>query len=45
MKTSRTLAVLGAVLLALATSACGTMQHPMSDDAQARIVPSGRAAL
>ena len=42
--TTRTLALIGAVLLTLAMSGCGTMLHPMSADAQANIVPSGRGA-
>lgn len=41
---TRTLAVLGAVLLALAMSGCGTMQHPMTADAAAGLIPSSRGA-
>ena len=41
---SRTLAALGAVLLSLAMSGCGTMLHPMSADASAGLIPSGRGA-
>jgi hypothetical protein len=40
----RLFAVLGAVLLTLAITGCGTMVHPMSDDAQAGLIPSGRGA-
>jgi hypothetical protein len=42
---TRTLAVLGAALITLAMSGCGTMTHPMSDDAQVGLIPSGRGAL
>ncbi len=43
--TTRTLALIGAVLLTLAMSGCGTMKHPMSNDAQAGLIPSDRGAL
>jgi hypothetical protein len=43
--TTRLFAVLGAILLTLAMSGCGTMTHPMSDDASAGLIPSGRGAL
>jgi hypothetical protein len=39
------LAVFGAVLITIAISGCGTMTHPMSDDAQAALIPPGRGAL
>jgi len=42
--TTRTLALIGAVLLTLAMSGCGTMVHPMSADASAGLIPSGRGA-
>jgi hypothetical protein len=42
--TSRTLARLGAVLITLAMSGCGTMTHPMSADASAGLIPSDRGA-
>ncbi len=42
---ARTWAVLGAVLLALTVSGCGTMVHPMSADASAGVIPPGRGAL
>jgi hypothetical protein len=41
---TQTFALIGAVLLTLALAGCGTMTPPMSDDAQAGLVPSGRGA-
>jgi hypothetical protein len=36
--------LIGAALLTLAMSGCGTMMHPMPDDAQAALIPSGWGA-
>ncbi len=38
------IALVGAVLLTLATSGCGTMVHPMSADVSAGLIPSDRGA-
>jgi hypothetical protein len=43
--TTRSIALVGAVLLTLAMSGCGTMTHPMSADATAGLIPSSRGAL
>jgi hypothetical protein len=41
---TQSIALVGAVVLTLILAGCGTLQHPMSDDAQAGLVPSGRGA-
>jgi hypothetical protein len=41
---TQSIALISAVLLTLTLAGCGTLQRPMSDDAQSGLVPSGRGA-
>jgi hypothetical protein len=41
---TQSIALVGAVLLTLAMSGCGTMTQPMSADASAGLIPSSRGA-
>jgi hypothetical protein len=41
---TQSIALVGAVLLTLAMSGCGTMTHPLSADASAGLIPSDRGA-
>jgi hypothetical protein len=41
---TQSIALVGAAVLTLALAGCGTLQQPMSDDAQAGLVPSSRGA-
>jgi hypothetical protein len=41
---TQSIALASAVLLTLAMSGCGTVVHPMSADASAGLIPSGRGA-
>jgi hypothetical protein len=42
---TQSIALIGAVLLTLTLAGCGTLQHPLSNDAQAGVIPSDRGAL
>jgi predicted small secreted protein len=41
---AQSIALVGAVLLAFNLAGCGTMAQPMSVDASAGLIPSGRGA-
>jgi hypothetical protein len=41
---TQSIALVGAMVLMLAMSGCGTLVHPLSADASSGLIPSGRGA-